>query len=146
MITSHVSEPTSVDSSFTHRFKRHPCWLNEHSVDVAFLISVHQKWKIYGSVETHGGRDSTKGVFSPQTFTMTDANVCGGGCKRLRERLQCFASEKGKTGTEIASPILVKRVLATVPARTCNLPCTYLREKSCRRGICELDFCVAPPS
>ena len=55
------------------------------------------------------------------------ANVYGGGCKRLRERLQCFASEKGKTGTEIASPILDKIVLATVPASTCDLPCTYLR-------------------
>ena len=29
--------------------------------------------------------------------------------KRLRGRLQCFASEKGKAGTEIASPILYKR-------------------------------------
>ena len=53
--------------------------------------------------------------------------LCRGGCKRLRERLQCFASEMGKTGTEIASPILDKRVLATVLARTCNLPCTYLQ-------------------
>ena len=35
-------------------------------------------------------------IFSPQTFTMTDANVCGGGCKRLRERLQTFASERVK--------------------------------------------------
>ena len=34
------------------------------------------------------------------------ANVYGGGCKRLRERLQCFASEMDKTGTEVASPIL----------------------------------------
>ena len=76
-----------------------------------------------------------------QTFAGADANVCRGGCKRLRERLQCFASEMGKTGTEIASPILDKRVLATVLARTCDLPCTYLREKFCWRGICELDFC-----
>ena len=62
-----------------------------------------------------------------QTFAGAVANVCGGGCKRLRERLQCFASEMGKTGTEIASPILDKRVLATVLARTCDLPCTYLQ-------------------
>ena len=63
-------------------------------------------------------------IFSPQTFTMADANVYDGGCKRLRERmqtfavkrgnalrerLQCTASEMGKTGTEIASPILDKR-------------------------------------
>ena len=33
------------------------------------------------------------------------ANVYGGGCKRLQEWLQCFASEKGKAGTEIVSPI-----------------------------------------
>ena len=37
------------------------------------------------------------------------ANVCGGGCKRLRGRLQCFASERGKTGAEIVSPILDER-------------------------------------
>ena len=66
-----------------------------------------------------------------QTFAMADANVCGGGCKRLRERMQTFAgkeavhcrdgcsalrerlqcttSEMGKNGTEITSPILDKR-------------------------------------
>ena len=59
-----------------------------------------------------------------QTFTMAVANDYDGGCKRLRERmqtfavkrgsalrerLQCTASEMGKTGTEIASPILDKR-------------------------------------
>ena len=37
------------------------------------------------------------------------ANVCGNGCKRLRRRLQCFASERGKTGAEIVSPILDER-------------------------------------
>ena len=40
---------------------------------------------------------------------MTDANVCGGGCKRLQGRLQTFASERGKTGTEIVSPVLDER-------------------------------------
>ena len=35
--------------------------------------------------------------------------LCRGGCKRLRERLQTFASEKGKTGIEISIPILDKR-------------------------------------
>ena len=59
-----------------------------------------------------------------QTFAMAVANVCGekrqctartdaghckDGCSALRERLQCTASEMGKTGTEIASPILDKR-------------------------------------
>ena len=37
------------------------------------------------------------------------ANVCGNGCKRLRGRLQTFASERGKTGAEIVSPILDER-------------------------------------
>ena len=39
----------------------------------------------------------------------TDAVHCGDGCSALRERLQCTASEIGKTGTEIVSPILVQR-------------------------------------
>ena len=34
---------------------------------------------------------------------------CGSGCSALWERLQCTASEMGKTGTEIVSPILDKR-------------------------------------
>ena len=37
------------------------------------------------------------------------ANGCGDGCTYLRERLQCFASERGKTGAEIVSPILDER-------------------------------------
>ena len=37
------------------------------------------------------------------------ANVYDDGRKRLRERVQSFASEKGKTGTEIVSPVLDKR-------------------------------------
>ena len=32
--------------------------------------------------------------------------LCRGGCNALREKMQCTASEMGKTGTEIASPIL----------------------------------------
>ena len=59
-----------------------------------------------------------------QTFAGKDANVCGekrqctarmdavhckGGCSALRGRLQCTASEMGKTGIEIASPIQDKR-------------------------------------
>ena len=35
---------------------------------------------------------------------------CRGGCSALRERLQCTASEMDKTGTEIATPILDKRI------------------------------------
>ena len=41
-----------------------------------------------------------------QTFEGTVANVCEDGCNALRGRLQCFASEKGKAGTEIISPVL----------------------------------------
>ena len=36
----------------------------------------------------------------------TDAVHCEDGCSALQRRLQCTASEMGKTGTEIASPIL----------------------------------------
>ena len=45
-----------------------------------------------------------------QCTARTDAVHCRGGCSALRERLQCTASETGKTGTEIASPILDKRI------------------------------------
>ena len=47
--------------------------------------------KVIGlSGQTRGERDSTTDVFSPQTFTMADANVCDGGCKRLREKAHSF--------------------------------------------------------
>ena len=41
-----------------------------------------------------------------QCTARTDAVHCRGGCSALRERLQCTASEIGKRGTEIVSPIL----------------------------------------
>ena len=44
-----------------------------------------------------------------QCTARTDAVHCRGGCSALRERLHCTASEMGKTGTEIVSPILDKR-------------------------------------
>ena len=40
---------------------------------------------------------------------MIGASTCKDGCKYLRGRLQVLASEMGKTGTEIVSPILDKR-------------------------------------
>ena len=54
---------------------------------------------------------------------ISDARTCGDGCtylrgqmlnegfsrKRLRERLQTFASERGKNDTGIASPVLDER-------------------------------------
>ena len=55
------------------------------------------------------GRDSyIKAPFS-HTFAETDAKLCVGGCNALRWQLQSFASETGKTGIEIVSPILDKR-------------------------------------
>ena len=44
-----------------------------------------------------------------QCFAWTIAKLCVGGCKALRWQMQSFASEMGKTGTEIVSPILDKR-------------------------------------
>ena len=41
--------------------------------------------------------------------SVEDAVHCGDGCSALQERLQCTASEMGKTGIVIASPILDKR-------------------------------------
>ena len=39
-----------------------------------------------------------------------DAVHCKDGCSALQRRLQCTASEMGKTGTEIASPVLDKGI------------------------------------
>ena len=44
-----------------------------------------------------------------QTQSSFPAVHCKGGCSALQERLQCTASEMGKTGTEIVSPILDKK-------------------------------------
>ena len=41
-----------------------------------------------------------------QCTAEVDAVHCKDGCSALRERLQCTASEIGKRGTEIVSPIL----------------------------------------
>ena len=38
-----------------------------------------------------------------------NAGHCEDGCSALQERLQCTASEMGKTGTEMVSCILDKR-------------------------------------
>ena len=43
------------------------------------------------------------------------ANVYNDGRKRLQGRLQTFASERGKTGAEIVSPILDKKKAALGP-------------------------------
>ena len=44
-----------------------------------------------------------------QSFALAVAKLCVGSCNALRWRLQSFASETGKTGIEIVSPILDKR-------------------------------------
>ena len=51
-----------------------------------------------------------KGIaFSTQCTAMADAVHCEDGCSALQERLQCTASEMGKNGIVIASPVLNKR-------------------------------------
>ena len=67
--------------------------------------------KVIGlSGQTRGERDSTTGVFSPQTFTIADANVYNGGCKRLRCRMQTFtmadANVYGKKNIHLENQIL----------------------------------------
>ena len=44
-----------------------------------------------------------------QVLALEDTVHCKDGCSALQGRLQCTASETGKRGTEIASPILDKR-------------------------------------
>ena len=44
-----------------------------------------------------------------QTQSSFPAVHCKGGCSALQGRLQCTASERGKAGTEIVSPILDRR-------------------------------------
>ena len=43
-----------------------------------------------------------------QSFAWAIAMLCIGSCKALRWLMQSFASEMGKTGTEIVSPILIR--------------------------------------
>ena len=63
-----------------------------------------------GSVEKHGKGILNEGAFShTETFALAIAMLCVGGCNALRWQMQCFASEIGKTGTEIVSHILDKR-------------------------------------
>ena len=63
------------------------------------------RWRL----QTFAGKDANVCGEKRQCTARTDAVHCGDGCSALRERLQCTASEMGKTGTEIASPILDKR-------------------------------------
>ena len=45
-----------------------------------------------------------------QSFALALAMLCVGTCNALRWRMQSFASEMGKTVTEIVSPTLDKRI------------------------------------
>ena len=77
-----------------------------------------------GSVENHGRKRFLNEAYLRRTYLQgqlhvlawrmqctarTDAVHCRGGCSALQERLQCTASEMGKTGTEMVSRILDKR-------------------------------------
>ena len=70
--------------------------------------SFHRK-RLRWRMQTFAGKDANVCGEKRQCTARTDAVHCGDGCSALRERLQCTASEMGKTGTEIASPILDKR-------------------------------------
>ena len=45
-----------------------------------------------------------------QSFALALVKLCVGTCNALRWRMQSFASEMGKTVTEIVSPTLDKRI------------------------------------
>ena len=67
-----------------------------------------------------------------QSFAWADAMLCVGDCKALHWRMQCFAwadamlcSEIGKTGTEIVSPILDKRISPILDKRNGGKDSTY---------------------
>ena len=61
-----------------------------------------------GSVEKTWGRFLNE-AYLRRTYLQGHMLNEGFSRKRLRERLQCFASERGKTGAEIVSPVLDKR-------------------------------------
>ena len=63
------------------------------------------RWRL----QTFAGKDANVCGEKRQCTARTDAVHCKGGCSALRERMQCTASEMGKTGIEIASPIQDKR-------------------------------------
>ena len=63
------------------------------------------RWRL----QTFAGKDANVCGEKRQCTARADAVHCGSGCSALRGRLQCTASETGKTDTEIASPILDKR-------------------------------------
>ena len=86
--------------------------------------------RLLGSVEKPGGRDSIKGVFSPQTFTMAVANVCDGGCKRLRWRVQTFAGKEAVHCKDGCSALRGRlQCTAGTVAVHCGSGCSALRER-----------------
>ena len=64
-------------------------------------MSVFHRKRLQGRLQTFAGKVAY--------ISVEDAVHCVDGCSALQRRLQCTASETGKRGTEIASPILDKR-------------------------------------
>ena len=54
------------------------------------------------------GAQAEQGTISKRN-RLFHAVQCNGGCSALRGRMQCTASEMGKTGTEMVSRMLDKR-------------------------------------
>ena len=109
--------------------------------------------KVIGlSGQTRGERDSTTGVFSPQTFTMADANVCDGGCKRLREKAHSFGESDPIRPMSVPISILQPQRKALgggrlhpCPTWSGNLSCEqWLADKRGRRQGPRLSSCDIP--
>ena len=145
MITSHVSEPTSVDSSLSHRFKRHPhtgqrgtAWMS------LFLFLSTKNGRTKAQQINMGEGIPQKASFHrkrlrwrTQTFAGAVANVCGNGCNALRLRRAKLAPKSPVLFwiREYLQPSL--HVLATVLARTCG--------KNTAGGVFVNLTSVAPP-
>ena len=65
---------------------------------LSFTSHVLAQWKYIGRIP------KWKRLYPMQSFARTDAKLCEGDCKALRWWLQSFASEMGKTVTDIISP------------------------------------------
>ena len=101
---------------------------------------------------TRGERDSTTDVFSPQTFTMADANVYDGGCKRLREKAHSFGESDPIRPMSVPISILQPQRKALgggrlhpCPTWSGNLSCEqWLADKRGRRQGPRLSSCDIP--
>ena len=78
------------------------------------LAKTDAKWRLFpqtfaGAVYNVCIRGCKRYPWRTHVFAFKVDQIGPGGCSALRGRLQCTASEMGKTGTEIVSPILDKR-------------------------------------